>query len=233
MLSFRQVQNGSFLAPGLALIFDMDGVLIDSTATHTRAWDLYLDRLGIREDSLMQRMLGKRNDEIVRALFGDDLSEDEVFRHGAAKEQLYRELMDPVFDEHVVGGVTEFVRKAVEAGIPLGLATNAEPPNVEFVLRRTGLEGAFRAVVDGHQVANPKPHPEVYVEAARRLNVDPANCIIFEDSPGGMKAAQAAGARVVAVLTTVMEAPEAKLAIPDFLDERLMPWLTSQAPHNF
>lgn len=233
MLSFRQVQNGSFLAPGLALIFDMDGVLIDSTATHTHAWDLYLDRLGIKEEGLMDRMLGKRNDEIVKALLGGELPEDEVFRHGAAKEQLYRELMDPVFEEHVVGGVTEFVRKAVEAGIPLGLATNAEPPNVEFVLRRTGLEGAFQAVVDGHQVANPKPHPEVYVEAARRLNVDPANCIIFEDSPGGMKAAQAAGARVVAVLTTVMEAPEAKLAIPDFLDERLMPWLTSQAPHNF
>jgi beta-phosphoglucomutase-like phosphatase (HAD superfamily) len=63
--------------------------------------------------------------------------------------------------------------------------------------------------------------------------VDPANCIIFEDSPGGMKAARAAGARLVAVLTTVCEAPEAKLAIPDFLDERLMPWLMSQAPRNF
>ena len=118
MLSFRQVQNGSFLAPGLALIFDMDGVLIDSTATHTRAWELYLDRLGIREDSLMQRMLGKRNDEIVKALLGDDLPENEVFRHGAAKEQLYRDLMDPVFDDHVVGGVAEFVRKAAEAGEP-------------------------------------------------------------------------------------------------------------------
>ena len=210
----------------------MDGVLIDSTATHTRAWDLYLDRLGIREDSLMQRMLGKRNDEIVKALLGDDLPEDEVFRHGAAKEQLYRDLMDPVFDDHVVGGVAEFVRKAAEAGIPLGLATNAEPPNVEFVLRRTGLEGAFQAVVDGHQVENPKPHPEVYLEAARRLNVNPANCIIFEDSPGGMKAARAAGARLVAVLTTVLEAQEAKLSIPNFLDERLMPWLTSQVPHN-
>jgi beta-phosphoglucomutase-like phosphatase (HAD superfamily) len=87
--------------------------------------------------------------------------------------------------------------------------------------------------VDGHQVENPKPHPDVYLEAARRLNVDPANCIIFEDSPGGMKAARAAGARLVAVLTTVREAPEAELSIPDFLDKRLMPWLTSQDPHYF
>lgn len=211
----------------------MDGVLIDSTATHTRAWDLYLERLGIKEDSLMQRMLGKRNDEIVRALLGDNLPEDEVFRHGAAKEQLYRDLMEPVFDKHVVAGVTAFVRKASEAGVPLGLATNAEPPNVEFVLRRAGIEGLFQAVVDGHQVENPKPHPDVYLEAARRMNVNPANCIIFEDSPGGMRAAQAAGARLVAILTTVREAPEAGLAIPDFRDERLMPWLTSQVPLNF
>ena len=105
--------------------------------------------------------------------------------------------------------------------------------NVEFVLARTGLAGVFQAVVDGHQVENPKPHPDVYLEAARRLKVEPANCIIFEDSPGGMRAAQAAGARLVAVLTTMREAPEARLAIPDFLDERLMPWLTSQAPRNF
>jgi HAD superfamily hydrolase (TIGR01509 family) len=230
MLSFRQVKNGSFLAPGLALIFDMDGVLVDSTAMHTRAWDLYLERLGIKEEGLMDRMLGKRNDEIVRALLGADLPEDEVFQHGAAKEQLYRDLMDPVFEAHVVPGVREFVRKAAEKGIPLGLATNAEPRNVEFVLRRAGLEGAFQSIVDGHQVENPKPFPDVYFETARRLRIDPANCIIFEDSPGGMKAAQAAGARLVAILTTVPEAPEARLAIPDFNDERLLPWLTSQTP---
>ena len=230
MLSFRQVQNGSFLAPGLALIFDMDGVLIDSTATHTRAWDLYLERLGIDEPDLMHRMLGKRNDEIVRVLLGDDLPKDEVFHHGAAKEQLYRDLMDPVFDAHVVPGVVEFVRKAKVAGIPMGVATNAEPPNVDFVLRRTGLDGAFQAIVDGHQVENPKPHPDVYLEAARRIGVDPGNCIIFEDSPGGMRAAQSAGSRLVAILTTVREAPEAMLAIPDFNDERLMPWLMSQFP---
>jgi beta-phosphoglucomutase family hydrolase len=230
MLSFRQVKNGSFLAPGLALIFDMDGVLIDSTQTHTRAWDLYLQRLGIRDDNLMDRMLGKRNDEIVRALLGGGLSEAEVFQHGAAKEQLYRDLMDPVFEQHVVAGVREFVHKASEHQIPLGLATNAEPPNVEFVLDRTGLAGKFQSVVDGHQVENPKPFPDVYLEAARRLGVAPENCIIFEDSPGGMKAALAAGARLVGVLTTVDEAPQARLSIPDFNDERLLPWLKSQIP---
>ncbi len=230
MLSFRQVENGSFLAPGLALIFDMDGVLIDSTAIHTKAWDLYLQQLGMNDSDLMNRMLGKRNDQIVRALLGDQLPEEEVARHGAAKEQLYRELMDPVFDEHVVAGVREFIEQASRHGIPLGLATNAEPANVEFVLRRTGLSGKFASVVDGHQVDHPKPSPDIYVEAGRRLGFAPANCVVFEDSPGGMTAAIASGARLVALLTTVSHAPQAALAIPDFRDERLLPWLKSLTP---
>lgn len=230
MLSFRQVKNGSFLAPGLALIFDMDGVLINSTEAHTRAWELYLEKLGLRDDDLMNRMLGKRNDEIVRSLLGGSLPEDEVHRHGAQKEQLYRDLMDPVFDRHVVEGVREFVTRASNDGIPLALATNAEPPNVEFVLRRAGLNGRFQEVVDGHQVENPKPSPDIYLEASKRLGVVPANCIVFEDSPGGMKAALAAGTRLVAVLTTMDRAPEARLAIADFSDERLLPWLKSQTP---
>lgn len=208
----------------------MDGVLIDSTATHTRAWDLYLEKLGIRDDDLMNRMLGKRNDEIVRSLLGGSLPEDEVHRHGAQKEQLYRDLMDPVFDRYVVEGVREFVTRASNDGIPLALATNAEPPNVEFVLRKAGLNGRFLEVVDGHQVENPKPSPDIYLEASKRLGVAPANCIVFEDSPGGMKAALAAGARLVAVLTTMDRAPEARLAISDFSDERLLPWLKSQTP---
>jgi len=230
MLSFRQVENGSFLAPGLALIFDMDGVLIDSTAIHTKAWDLYLERLGISDGDLMSRMLGKRNDQIVTALFGDQLPKEEVVRHGAAKEQLYRDLMDPVFERFVVAGVCEFVEQAHRQGIPLGLATNAEPANVEFVLRRTGLKGKFASIVDGHQIENPKPSPDIYTEVARRLGVAPANCVVFEDSPGGMTAALASGARLVAVLTTMNEAPGSALAIPDFSDERLLPWLKSLTP---
>jgi beta-phosphoglucomutase len=215
---------------GLALIFDMDGVLVDSTALHTAAWERYLARLGVDGNGLMQRMLGKRNDQIVRDLFGASLSAEEAARHGADKEALYRELMAPVFERCVVPGVAEFVHQAARAGMPLGLGTNAEPLNVEFVLHRAGLEGRFQAIVDGHQVSRPKPDPEVYLEAARRLGVEPRNCVVFEDSPGGMAAARAAGARLVGVLTTLEAAPEAALAICDFHDERLRPWLAAQRP---
>lgn len=218
------------VAPGLAFLFDMDGVLIESTGIHTRAWEQYLARHGIPSAGVMEKMLGKRNDQIVRVLWGPEITEDEVFRHGAEKERLYRELMEPVFEQHVVRGVREFVRAASAAGVPCALATNAEPANVDFVLDRTGLRDCFRAIVDGHQVQRPKPDPEVFLAAAARLGVPPRNCIIFEDSPGGLEAARASGARVVAVLTTLREAPEADLAIRDFLDPSLLPWLSRQTP---
>lgn len=208
----------------------MDGVIVESTALHTRAWEIYLRRHGIESDGVMDKMLGKRNDQIVRVLWGDGLDEAEVARHGADKEQLYREMLAPVFEQQVVGGVREFLAAARRAGAPCALATNAEPPNVDFVLERTGLRPHLQAIVDGHQVERPKPDPEVFLKAAARLRVETRNCVIFEDSPGGLAAARAAGARVVALLTTLSEAPQADLAIRDFRDPRLQPWLTSLTP---
>lgn len=218
------------MAPGLALLFDMDGVLIESTGIHTAAWEVYLARHGIPSAGVMEKMLGKRNDQIVRVLWGPMITEDEVFRHGAEKEQLYRDMMAPVFDRHIVPGVEEFVRAAHAMGVPCALATNAEPANVNFVLDRLGLRGCFSVIVDGHQVRRPKPDPEVFLTAAARLGVAPQNCVIFEDSPGGLQAARASGGRVVAVLTTLKEAPEADLAVKNFLDPSLRPWLSRQTP---
>lgn len=230
MLSWRRMQDELKVAPGIALLFDMDGVLIESTGVHTAAWEEYLKRHGIPSAGVMEKMLGKRNDEIVRVLWGPPITEEEVFRHGAEKERLYREKMAPVFERHVVAGVAEFVRAAIGQGIPCALATNAEPANVDFVLDRLGLRECFAAIVDGHQVRRAKPDPEVYITAAARLGVEPRNCVIFEDSPGGLAAARAAGGRVVAVLTTLKEAPGADFTIRDFRDPPLLSWLSRQIP---
>src|SRR5262249_60944300 len=108
---------------GLALIFDMDGVIIDSNPTHREAWRLYNRRFGIETDEAMQqRMYGKRNDEIVRDFFGAGLTPEQVFVHGAAKESLYREMMAPRLAESLVPGVTDILQN--RNGTPAGLATN-------------------------------------------------------------------------------------------------------------
>lgn len=208
----------------------MDGVIVESTQLHTRAWELYLSRLGIDSNGILKRMLGKRNDQIVRDLFGPGLSEQDVFDHGARKERLYREMMAPVLHTQLVPGVVDFIHAARALGVRCALTTNAEPLNVDFVLNGAGLAGCFETQVDGHQVEKPKPDPEIYLTATARLGVSPANCVVFEDSPGGMQAARAAGAHLVGLLTTLPDAPLAGLAVPDFLDERLLPWISALRP---
>jgi beta-phosphoglucomutase family hydrolase len=215
------------VAAGLALIFDLDGVIVDSNPVHRKAWVEYNRRFGRDTDeTMLEFMYGKRNDDIVRHYFGAQLAGDEIARHGAAKEELYREMMAGSVSAHLVPGVREFVE--ANAGAPMALASNAEPANISFLLDSTGLRPFFRAVVDGHQVRNPKPDPEIFLRAAALLGVDPANTIIFEDSYAGVQAARGAGARVVGLRTTHPELPTADVAVDDFLSADLRAWLQRQ-----
>ena len=213
------------LAPGLALIFDLDGVIVDSMPLHTYSWKLYLDRHDIHASDLVEKMHGARNDQIVAAFWGNNLTPDQNFQHGAAKEALWRELMEPVLEEHLVPGIRTFLERYAEA--PMGLATNAEPANAAFVLRKANLTPMFKAIVDGMQVAKPKPWPDVYSRASDLLGVAPSNCIVFEDSPTGVQAARAAGMRVVGIRTHV-ELEGVDFSCNDFVDPALDAWLASQ-----
>ena len=145
-------------------------------------------------------MYGKRNDEIVRDFFGDALSAEEVAARGSAKEALYREMAAGRMEEMLVPGLREFLVRHQD--LPMGVASNAEPENVTFFLEGTGLRQYFEAVVDGHQVARPKPYPDIYLRAAKILNTNPADCIVFEDSHSGVAAGLAAGMRVIGLHTT-------------------------------
>src|SRR5580658_9147821 len=214
----------------MALIFDMDGVIIDSNPLHRIAWSEYTRRHGIEmTEAMQQRMYGKRNDEIVRDFFGDragvHLSDAEVFAHGAAKEALYREMMTPRIEESLVPGILKFLTR--HSNQDLAVATNAEPANVDFVLDHSGLRPFFRVIVNGHQVTHPKPHPEVYLRAAEGLCVPPENCVVFEDSYTGVASGLAAGMRVVGVETTHGDLPGVSLAIRDFNDPALEAWLST------
>lgn len=208
-----------------AFLFDMDGVIVDSNPLHRVAWEAYNRRFGIETtEEMHHRMYGKRNDQIVRDYMGPELTDEEVFAHGAAKEALYREMLLPGIQDALVPGVREFVK--LHAAIPKAVATNAEPANVEFVLGHSGLRSYFAAIVDGHQVSNPKPHPEVYLTAADRLGVLPEHCLVFEDSHSGVAAGLAAGMRVVGITTTHDDLAGVALAVRDFRDPALEAWLS-------
>ena len=204
----------------IALIFDMDGVIVNSNPAHREAWEAYNRTLGIETtEEMHHRMYGKRNDQIVRDYLGEDLSDAEVFAHGAAKERVYRELIGPQLAAAIVPGLRQFLER--HRDLPMAVASNAEPENVIFVLESAGLASYFRAVVDGHQVRDPKPAPDVFLKAAELLGAAPRDCVVFEDSYSGVQAGIAAGMQVVGIRTTHDELPGTRLAVDDFLAPEL------------
>jgi beta-phosphoglucomutase family hydrolase len=224
---YESGQNTGGLTEGLALIFDMDGVIVDSNPVHREAWAAFNRRYGVETtDAMLERMCGRRNDQIVRDFFGGGLPAGEVAARGAAKEELYREMMASRMEEMLVPGLRPFLD--LYRGAPMAVATNAEPENVDFVLDRAGLRPYFRAVVDGHQAIHPKPHPEIYQRAAALLQIAPANCIVLEDSHTGIAAARAAGMRVIGLRTTHGNLPDTDITADNFLNGSLTSWLKAQ-----
>jgi len=210
-----------------ALIFDMDGVIVDSNPTHRIAWVEYTRRFGIAATEDMQRkMYGRRNDEIVRDFLGRNLSDREVLEHGAAKERLYREMMAPKLADSLLPGVREFL--SARESLPIAVATNAETANLDFVLDGAEIRSLFRVALSGDDVSRPKPDPEIYLLASARLEADPAECVVFEDSDAGVAAGIAAGMSVVGVSTTHDTLPGAAVMIRDFRDPALEEWLDSR-----
>lgn len=211
-----------------ALLFDMDGVIVDSNPLHRESWAEYNRRQGVdTTEAMQQRMYGKRNDMIVRDYLGQHLTDAEVFAHGAAKEKLYREMLGPRLNETLVPGLREFLER--HPAMPKAVASNAERANIEFILQKAGLAPFFEVVVDGQQVVNPKPYPDVYLRAAELLGVAPDHCVVLEDSHGGVAAGLAAGMRVIGITTTYKDLPGASLLVRDFADPVLERWLQRAA----
>ncbi len=221
------------LAHGLALIFDMDGVIVDSMPVHIEVWREYLTSLGTNPAGIENHIHGLKNDEIVLHFLGNSADGKGVPKtanrqpdHGAAKERLYRAAMQDNLADHLVPGITSFLERMGSA--PLALASNAERANIDFVLDRAGLRRYFRVIADASEVTRPKPAPDLFLLAAQRLGIAPRDCIVFEDSPTGVTAARAAGMRVAGILTHPGKLDGVDFAAPHFLDRSLNAWVTSQ-----
>lgn len=209
-----------------AFIFDMDGVIVHSNPHHRLAWEAFNLRYGLATtEDMHHRMYGRRNDQIVRDFFGDSLPDDEVAARGFAKEELYRDMIADRVESMIVPGLRDFLDR--HRHTPKALASNAEPANIDFLLERAGLRPYFRVVVDGHQVARPKPYPDIFLRAAGLLGVPPAECIVFEDSHSGVAAARAAGMQVIGLSTTEVNLPGTGLTVDNFTSGNLETWLAT------
>jgi beta-phosphoglucomutase len=132
---------------------------------------------------------------------GEDLDDDEVATLNHEKEAVYRELYAPHLKS--VAGFDDLIAQARAQGIVLAVGTAAPPANVEFTLDGLDLRRHFETIVGANDVARGKPHPDVFIEAARRCGARPEDCIVFEDAPLGVEAARRAGMRVVVITTTL------------------------------
>ena len=186
-----------------ALIFDMDGTIVDNMAFHTQSWVTFFERRGrdIDAHAFFRTTAGRQGKEIIRATMGEHLADEEVAVLNHEKEAVYRELYAPHLK--TVSGFDDLVASARSQGIALAVGTAAPPANVAFTLDGLDLRRHFEAVVGATDVARGKPHPDVFLEAARRCGVLPQNCIVFEDAPLGVEAARRAGMRTVVLTTTL------------------------------
>jgi beta-phosphoglucomutase len=204
----------------LAVIFDMDGVIVDNTGFHFRAWREVLKSYGVElsRQEYEQKLSGRTPEESGRVIFADRLSRPEILELNRRKESLYRSLY--AGSVTAAPGLMPFLRDLEAEGVPVALATSAMPENIEFVLSATGIRRFFTTIVDATMVRRGKPDPEIFLTAAARLGAEPADCVVFEDSKFGMAAARAAGAKLVALATTLppAEIHDADRVIRDFTE---------------
>jgi HAD superfamily hydrolase (TIGR01509 family) len=197
-----------------AVIFDIDGTIVDNMHLHAEAFSVFAARHGLPpltgEDRA--RLDGRRNSEIFPILFKRVVPREEWQQYEHEKESLYRELSRGRLLP--MKGLRPLIARLRESGIAMALATSAPEPNVTHTLSELGLADAFPVIVRGDEVPRGKPAPDVFLEAARRLNVAPADCLVFEDAPMGIEAAHSAGMPVVALTTSFQAAHFATLDLP-------------------
>ena len=182
-----------------AVLWDMDGTLLDSADYHWLAWreTLAAERYDLTHDQFVATF-GQRNDTILRGWLGGDLSLDEIERIGGAKEARYRALIR-AGGIGLLPGVEGWLMRLKAAGWRQAIASAAPRLNVEAIVGALGIAAFFGAIVAAEDVQRGKPDPQVFLVAAERVGVPPARCVVVEDAPAGLEGARRGGMRAIGV----------------------------------
>jgi beta-phosphoglucomutase family hydrolase len=201
-----------------AAIFDWDGVIIDSSRRHETAWQMMAREEG-RElpPTYFRRSFGMKNEQAIAELLGWTRDPAELSRLSLRKEEIFREELHRQ-PSAPLPGVIRFLAELKQAGVPCVIASSTPRLNIDCVIDTLGLRSNFKAMICSEDVSQGKPHPEVFLLAAREAGARADRCVVFEDAQVGIEAARAAGMRVVAVATTH---PADTLRRADLVVERL------------
>jgi beta-phosphoglucomutase family hydrolase len=185
-----------------AVIFDLDGTLVDNNPYHLEAWKRYLKKIGreLSEEEYNTSFNGRTNKDVVEYIHKRQMTNEEAAPYYLEKEALYRELYQPFIAP--VPGLLDFLQEIDNAGIPMAIATSGITVNIDFMFEHIPVKHFFKAVINSTHIRKGKPDPEIYLKAAEALDAHPDKCVVFEDAIVGIEAAKAAGMKVVALTTT-------------------------------
>ena len=204
--------------PQLAVIFDVDGVLIDSYQPHYESWIRMFAELNWEySEEVFRSTFGRTNRDIFETLYPAQLSDDQVAELGDRKEAIYREIIREAFCP--VPGAAELVDALADDGFLLAAGSSGPPENISLTLEKLGRADKFRAMITSVDVTRGKPDPQVFLLAAERLGIAPSQCAVVEDAPQGVEAANRAGMTSIGLTGT---ASRDQLADADLIVDRLL-----------
>lgn len=178
-----------------ACLFDLDGVIVDTAKYHFLAWKTLADELGIsfteENNELLKGVSRMQSLEIILNLGKRTLTDQEKLRFADKKNQVYLDYIYRMQADELLPGAKEFIEEIKQNGMSVALGSASK--NAPLILQQLKIEDLFDAVVDGNEVTEAKPDPEVFLKGAKALKVDPRNCVVFEDAMAGVEAAKNAG----------------------------------------
>ena len=187
---------------GRALLFDLDGTLIDSMPAHEQAWITWHQQHGITMNApgFFASTAGRTNIEILTDMLpGQSAATYQLWED--EKESLYRALAAATLT--LIAGAHDYLVRARAAGFKLAICTASTPKNMALAFDKFGLDAMVDTVTSPSDGLRGKPHPDIFLEAAKRMSTSPAQCVVFEDAPLGVEAARRAGMRAVALTTSL------------------------------
>ena len=213
--------GGDLEGASFAAIFDMDGTLIDNTPYHFKSWQALFkkyDKGDLSKERYYTEFSGVPVMETIRKIFGADHDETGLKALLEEKEEFYRQAYSPFVAP--INGLENFLTGLKSAGVKMAMATSATVKDIDFILDRIPIRDDFDSIVNSTMVSKPKPNPQIFLKAAEQLGRKPADCVVFEDSLAGIKAANDAGMKVVGITTghPAADLHPVDLVITDYTD---------------
>lgn len=211
------------------VLFDMDGVLVNNTQAHVKAFEIFCERYGVEDwQHKLQTAFGMGNDDIMRLILPEEIIREKGMKAlGEEKEAIYREVYAP--EIRPVRGLVELLEELRRRGIRCAVGSSGCRENVDFVLSNCGITDYFSCIVSGDRVTRCKPDPEIYLLAAEGLHLPSAECLVFEDARVGITAARRAGAGRIGNLSSVTDFSTFTQALPRLSEQT---WSVTDCGYN-